>query len=194
MIRTAPAGFASFALFVAAAAIGGCAAPRSKGPPRATSFQELASFECPYVESIVDPNAGASAVAIPDSIRALDGRRVELEGYVEGAMFPLAGRPESSHEGAATSSVVSRSTGTFATLLTSQPFQCCMHEPPRVSETILVELPEGSQIVGAPHKIVRVAGTLRIAPEIDTAHVLHGIYRIEATAVEDLGAVRPHGK
>ncbi len=172
----------------------GCAAGAHGGgsaAPRATSFRELASFDCPYVESVVDSTRGAAALSIPDSIRALDGKRVVLDGYVEGVMFSLDGRStnaalEAGERGA-------RMFAPQGVLLTSQPFQCCMHEPPRASEAIVVELPEGTEIAGAPHQVMRVSGTLRIAPEIDAAHVLHGIYRLEASAIEEVSSPHPHG-
>lgn len=77
----------------------------------------------------------------------------------------------------------------FGIVLQSEPFGCCVRKPPQVNETALVELPAGQEVAGAPHKIVRVTGILRVKPEVDASGMLVGVYRLVAHSVEE--DVRP---
>lgn len=188
-----------FAVVGVVVTISACAGGSARVPSvaRATTFQELASFPCPSVES---PGSGDDRVmpwSIPDSIRALDGHVISLEGYLEGGMFALndwaGGTLPKPSVGTRATSTEARSQAppatTFGIVLQSEPFGCCVRKPPQVNETALVELPAGHEVSGAPHKIVRVTGVLRVKPEVDSGGMLVGVYRLVAHSVEE--DVRP---
>jgi len=129
-------------------------------------FDTLAAF--PYVVRMEHPDGqdGRAVMVtddrLPDSIRALDGRRVAVAGYV----MPLR----------------TQSRGVTEFLLVRDLLSCCFGSNPQMNHWIHVSMPRGEfrPVISRP---ATVRGILRVG-ELRKDGMIHSIYRLEAEKVE----------
>lgn len=129
-------------------------------------FETLAAF--PFVVRLEHPDGpdGRAVMAtddrLPDSIRALDGRRVAVAGYV----MPLR----------------TQARGVTEFLLVRDLLSCCFGSNPQMNHWIHVSMPRGEfrPVISRP---ATVHGTLRVG-ELRKDGIIHSIYRLEAEKVE----------
>ncbi len=100
---------------------------------------------------------------IPAEIKALDGKRVEMLGF----MSPI----EVDNEGVKSFS-----------LLANQLF-CCFGIPPRNNEWVMIEMPDGERAEYYPYEPVSVFGTLIVGEEFENGY-LTSLFRMTADVVE----------
>lgn len=157
--------------------------PSEKKPTSAyeeVQFAQLSGFDYPKTGSMQvardrarmdsapkgEPAAPAEAAApskIPPEVRALDGRRVTITGF----MNPI----EFDHDGVKS----------FA--LTAIPGGCCYGAIPRLNEWIVVSMPEGQLADYAYYDPVTIFGELSVGELYDEGVVL-SLYRMTPTQVD----------
>jgi len=133
----------------------------SNDPPVALSFVKLASFRYFAPANRPKPGEAAPKSPIPASVRALDGKKVTIEGY----MIPV-----DLQKGKVLSFLLSRST-----------FGCCYADSPQITEVIKVISADGKSMPYLP--MPRVTGTLEVGEEYYPEGYIDSIYRIRADAV-----------
>lgn len=129
-------------------------------------FETLAAF--PYVVRLEYPDGpdGRAVMAtddqLPDAIRALDGRKVAIAGYV----MPLR----------------TQARGVTEFLLVRDLLSCCFGANPQMNHWIHVSMPRGEfrPVISRP---ATVRGILRVG-ELRKDGIIHSIYRLEAEKVE----------
>lgn len=99
---------------------------------------------------------------VPDEVRALSGKTVQVEGFM---------MPEK-----ITGGMVSRF------YLLRHVLGCCFGQPPKINEILAVELPKGEECPALQGTII-VRGPLVIELERDERGEIVGIYRMKATQV-----------
>ena len=129
-------------------------------------FDRLAGFAMPLTQDLVSGTNSASANAqlnamIPADIRALDHRKLTVEGF----MVPLEFEKDKAIE----------------FLLVQAPFGCCFGTPPQIHELIKVRVksPGVSPILDGP---VRARGIFQVGAERESGF-LSSIYRMDAESV-----------
>ena len=133
------------------------------GPVAELSFAQLASFVYrppdPYAENPVPTKE-----QIPAPIRALDGRRVSLEGY----MVPI------------------RTRGNRVETFSLSRFigGCCFGRLPRMNESVEVSLAPGETAEYIPHGVILVTGRFSVGEEKDEYGYVTSIYRMVGESVE----------
>src|SRR5882672_8539802 len=137
------------------------------GAPQAVSFAELSSF--PYTASDRKREKAESRPdPIPREIRSLDGKRVQIAGY----MVPLQFK-----EGKIESFYLSRA-----------GFQCCYADAPKATDFIRVSMsPEQFAPMTA---MARVSGVLEVGEEWNSAGWVDSVYRLRAESVAAETAVQ----
>jgi hypothetical protein len=134
--------------------------------PQTVAFAELSSF--PYTASDRKREKSESRQdPIPREIRALDGKRIQITGY----MVPLQFR-----EGKIESFYLSRA-----------GFQCCYADAPKATDFIRVSLPPGQFVPMAD--LARVSGVLEVGEEWNSAGWVDSVYRLRAESVAPETAV-----
>lgn len=120
----------------------------ASGQPAPVSFDLLGGFEMPRV---------------PPEVRALDGQRVKLEGFV--MPMKMAG-PR-----------------LIAFMLTSFMPGCCFGQEPRLNDWVLVVVSEDLHIKASNLNFATVTGTLAVREVRDKQGELIGLYSMRATEV-----------
>ena len=125
---------------------------------RAVGFPVLAGFtyEPPRVLSSASPRS-----SVPDSIRALNGQHVAVDGF----MLPL------DFDG----------TGVGQFVLNASYDMCAFGAPSMVNERIEVTMTRGRRTIFTHHAI-RVFGRLTVEDKVDGDEVV-GLYRLDAEAI-----------
>jgi hypothetical protein len=113
------------------------------------------------VKTVVDSTGLKLTNAIPDEVKALDGKRVVIAGFM---------RPLTMHEGLVTSFL----------LLKSEP-QCCMSGPPQLNEWVIVRMTSGG-VKSLPEKPVAVCGKLSVGEHREDGR-LRAIYVMDGESV-----------
>jgi hypothetical protein len=132
------------------------------GAYQTVGFDVLGGYE--YPEDGVGSTSGTAAKSlIPDKIRTLDGKRVQIQGF----MIPL-----DSTEGKVT---------TF--ILQGNQMQCCYGVPPRINEVVLVRTKQ-SGVMYAADTPIKVNGTLHVGEVRDQGSLL-GLYALDADDISD---------
>jgi len=127
----------------------------------ALSFVRLAGFRYFAPANRPKPGEAPAKSPIPASVRALDGMKVAIEGY----MIP-----------------VDLQRGKVVTFLLSRSaFGCCYADSPQITEVIKVTSADGKPMSYLP--MPRVTGTLEVGEEYDSEGYIDSIYRIRADAV-----------
>jgi hypothetical protein len=123
---------------------------------RSVPFEDLGGFECS------DYAAEGTQSVVPESIQALSGKRIAVDGY----MWPLV-----------------YDNGARKFLLFRTQFGCCAAVTPKINEWIEVTM-EGDKVADyIPHALVTVYGTLTVKEETrGTAAV--GLYKMQAARTE----------
>jgi hypothetical protein len=127
---------------------------------RRVSFSQLAGFE--YFESrrLAGVPTSAPRETIPEQIRALDGTRVSIDGF----MMPL------DYDG-----------GVRTFVLNASYDMCQFGAPSIVNQRIDVSMVEGKRTVFV-HTPIRVYGVMEVGEEYDRGHLV-SIYRLKADGV-----------
>lgn len=134
--------------------------------PQMVAFAELSSF--PYTASDRKrENSESRQDPIPREIRALDGKRVQIAGY----MVPLQFR-----EGKIESFYLSRA-----------GFQCCYADAPKATDFIRVSMSPGQ--FAPMSDLARVSGVLEVGEEWNSAGWVDSVYRLKAESVAPETAV-----
>jgi hypothetical protein len=120
------------------------------------SFNTLSGFAFPVLNDL-SPNAAA---LIPQDIRALDGKKAAIEGFL---------LPVRMKEGLAVEFLLMRNQS-----------MCCYGVPPRINEWITVQTAQGVKpVMDQP---ILAAGTLHVGEILDSGG-LAGIYRMDADKI-----------
>lgn len=137
---------------------------RKSRPRRMRDGYEVVSFDIvggfPYKKLVVDPDNLRSPPLdqVPAEIKAMDGRRIEIRGFM--APFDLQdGR-------------VSRF------FLMGDIIACCYGRPLQPNELIECAAPDGRTFEYHKHVPIMVRGTLRVKEEIENGYVV-GLYKLE---------------
>lgn len=136
--------------------------PVVSGGYQAIGFDILGGYEYPE-DGVAATSDTVAKNLIPDRIRALDGRRVQVEGF----MIPL-----DSSDG---------KVSTF--LLQGNQMQCCYGVPPRINEVVLVRTKQAGFTYTADSP-VKVQGTLHVG-EVRDQGSLMGLYALDADEISD---------
>jgi hypothetical protein len=145
----------------------GTNAPTSetKGGYLQTGFEKLSGFLASVVYEAANSNSPVYeprlATAVPDNIKALDGKKVSVPGF----MLPLQVQ-----EGRVTEFI----------LLKNQ-MMCCYGKPPAINEWIHVKIPAGTK--PAMDQTITISGTLHVG-EYKENNSLLGLYRLDADKTE----------
>lgn len=146
------------------------AALRASGPPDADGFaavdwNELGDYDIDVEPTDFDdigrdrkpPRLRGS---IPQSIKALDGRKLALRGYV----VPLDQEADGS---------------TARFMLLRSPVTCCFGDAARLNQYAMVEMPPKTLLRYSPYTPVTVRGTLAVGAIIEDG-IVSGLYRLAA--------------
>ena len=136
--------------------------------PIALSFAKIASFRYLPPTPVKGQKPVARKDAIPDDIRALDGKKVNIEGYCIPIDFD---------KGKMTAFVLSR-----------VMFGCCYGDTPRITELIKIVRADGKPIEYFP--MVRVSGAFEVGEEFDDEGYVESVFRIKADKVFSIDAGR----
>jgi hypothetical protein len=123
---------------------------------RTVTFDDIASFPCPWPEAgtVVDWRKD-----VPADVLALDGQRVALAGW----SIPLALDADRVTQ----------------FLLSKHPPECCFGLLPQANEMVTVELEPGGSIPYEPFNAVVVVGTLQISDPAAGGGQMSGIYTLK---------------
>jgi len=131
-------------------------------PPMAITFAKLGGYRYYPPASRTKPGEKPVAKsAIPEAVRALDGRKVSIEGY----MIPI-----DFQKGKIISFILSKAM-----------FGCCYGDSPQINEVIKVVSADGKPM--SYLTMPRVTGILEVGEEFDSEGYIDSIYRIKADAV-----------
>jgi len=131
-------------------------------PPMAITFAKLGGYRYYPPASRTKPGEKPVAKsAIPEAVRALDGRKVSIEGY----MIPI-----DFQKGKIMSFILSKAM-----------FGCCYGDSPQINEVIKVVSADGKPM--SYLTMPRVTGILEVGEEFDSEGYIDSIYRIKADAV-----------
>jgi hypothetical protein len=134
---------------------------------RNISFSTLAGFDFELTPAMgnatADPAdiAALAAAQIPPGVRALDGNKVVLEGFL---------LPVTMNNGLAVEFLLMRNQS-----------MCCYGVPPKINEWITVQA-SGHGVKPVMDQPIAVAGVLRVAPILENGS-LSGIYRLDADKI-----------
>jgi hypothetical protein len=141
---------------------------------RPVTFDELASFPCPWPESFEDPPPGGGPATgdaprwtppvVPEEIRALDGSRVTLAGYV---------LPTEMEGGRVLGGLFCR----YAA-------GCCYGGQPQANELVELRIADPRGFEAETHLPVLLTGTLRVRSVGSPKELLNGIYVLEDAVAE----------
>jgi hypothetical protein len=152
------AGLAIAATLAAAAPAAPAEAKRPKpGAYPRVGFDRLTAFEYPMPGPRPPGTPAPEPGRIPPDIRALDGRRLGVTGY----MLPIRMEGELVRE--------------FALL--SNPLACCYGQVPRANEWIIVTM-TGPAVPAIQHVPLTFEGTLHVG-EIYENGIFNGLYRLD---------------
>ena len=130
-----------------------------------TGFDKLSGFLASVVYEAANSNSPIYeprlATAVPDNIKALDGKKVSVPGFMLPLQVP---------EGRVTEFI----------LLKNQ-MMCCYGKPPAINEWIHVKIPAGTK--PAMDQTITISGTLHVG-EYKENNSLLGLYRLDADKTE----------
>jgi len=140
--------------------------PPDDGIPLEVTLAQLGSWPFAPPEG-QDPDPDDWEAQIPDSMRALDGRRITIEGYI--TPIKVANRK------------------VVRVLFTIGHFGCCFGAMPKMNEWIIIDMDEDVAMSHAPLDPVRFTGRLEVGGLIDEQRYLYAIYRMQAESHEVVG-------
>lgn len=129
------------------------------------SFEDLASFwyEPPDTKEVLKNPELKRDDQFPAAIRAQDGKKVTIEGYVT---------PISIQKGRVTSFILGRYVA-----------NCCWGVMPEVNEWVDVTMPEGEGLEFIPYGTVLVTGSFEVGEIFDEYGYVRSVYRMKAESV-----------
>ncbi len=130
-----------------------------------TSFEKLATFWYEPPDPDKDGPRKSNNDQIPENVRALDGKKIVIEGY----MIPI-----SVDKGKVTSFILSRY---FAS--------CCFGQMPEMNEWIEVEVEGDSGIDYLPYGAVVCQGAFSVGEVLDDYGYVRSLFRMKATTVKE---------
>lgn len=139
------------------------AKPSTSTPAEADAKPKVLSYSTLLFKYWPRPKDGSGKDPFPDRVRALNGSRVQIDGYV----IPLE-----VEKGKMKSFLLSRG-----------PFGCCYADSPQISEIIKVSRADGKP--ATYYSMARVTGLLEVGEEFDADGFIISVYRIKAETVTE---------
>lgn len=156
-------------LCAAPAPFAGAAAPASDGGGTAVvGFDKLSDFQLDVPDGAYNDKPNVSLLrakikaAIPKTVKALDGKKVEIKGF----MLPIE----------------EENGGARKFILMRNQITCCFGGANRVNEYVMVTMTGAKPAPFIPSVPVSVRGTLAVGPDFDDG-VLNGIYQMNGEEV-----------